>query len=81
MRDTTTQCETFPPGNYPNFWKKIPIIDFQSIARKILLSFLAGYLTPKTADFDEKKLNQADMSLSHENVIQGLNLVLWSLDR
>ncbi len=27
---------------YPNFWERIPIIDFQSIARKTLLSFLAS---------------------------------------
>ncbi len=68
---------------FPNFWEKISVIDFQSIARKTLLSFLASYLTPKTGDLDEKKLKQADMNQPHENVNPGLEpcaLALGSLE-
>ncbi|MCP3683391.1 MAG: hypothetical protein GY861_11940 [bacterium] len=59
------------------------MIDFQTIAEKTLLAFLAGYLTPKIADFDNQKLKTSDMTKPHENVYLGLEpcaLALGSLE-
>ncbi|MCP3684812.1 MAG: hypothetical protein GY861_19260, partial [bacterium] len=68
---------------FPNYWRHVPGIDFQTIAGKTLLAFLAGYLTPKTADFDEQKLKTSHMTKPHENVYPGLEpcaLALESLE-
>ncbi|MCP3682229.1 MAG: hypothetical protein GY861_06005 [bacterium] len=59
------------------------MIDFQTVAGKTLLAFLAGYLTPKTTDFDDQKLRTSDMTKPHENVYPGLEpcaLALGSLE-
>ncbi len=42
------------------------------IAGRTMLSFLAGYTTPKHNDFDEKKLKDADETKSRVNVNPGL---------